>query len=498
MYWLLGSGVVLNNEIPYKSLLMHGFFVDENGEKMSKSLGNFVPLEEILDKYGADTFRMWCLSSTVWDDLKFNWDEIKEANRALSILSNLESFMQRFYVAPEKEEKEIGRRSEKESDDEKKNAGAKARDEKETKYGIEDLWLLSRLNTLIEECTRHFDEYETHMVARKCRQFIVEDLSRFYLKVAKKRIAAGENPETVSKVLFVVLFDVLRLMTPITPFIAESFYQEFYAKHKEKESISLFSWPRFEPKYVDPLLENQMEIVNEMVTALSNARQSAKIKLRWPVEEVIVVTKSTDAAAAARRLSGTIKILANVKNVKVEEKIASTLTLKPVHSKLGPVFKKDAKKAADAIEKADPVKLKKELEGEKKKAKVEEFEITPEMVAFDEVTEGYAGAQFSAGTAYVKTAINEALLSEAMAREVSRRIQMMRKEMGLVEKDLIEVNVSCEKELLALIEKREGEIASEVKAGKLKVSEKPMEIKQAHEKDWEIEEYTVKIRIKKI
>ncbi|PIN83605.1 isoleucine--tRNA ligase, partial [Candidatus Micrarchaeota archaeon CG11_big_fil_rev_8_21_14_0_20_47_5] len=96
-YSLLGSGLVLKDCIPYSNLVMHGFFVDEKGEKMSKSVGNFVPLEEIMKKNGSDAFRLWCLSSTIWDDLRFNWDEIREASVALGILYNLGAYLQRFY-----------------------------------------------------------------------------------------------------------------------------------------------------------------------------------------------------------------------------------------------------------------------------------------------------------------------------------------------------------------------------------------------------------------
>ena len=76
---------------------MHGFFVDEKGEKMSKSVGNFVPLEQILDKYGADSFRLWGVSNTVWEELKFSWDEMKKATADINIVLNMVSFLERFY-----------------------------------------------------------------------------------------------------------------------------------------------------------------------------------------------------------------------------------------------------------------------------------------------------------------------------------------------------------------------------------------------------------------
>ncbi|MBU0586210.1 isoleucine--tRNA ligase [Candidatus Micrarchaeota archaeon] len=96
-YSLLGSGLLRYDHISYKKLLMHGFFVDEKGEKMSKSLGNFVPIEKILEDYGADSFRLWGASNTVWEELKFNWNELKEAHSDLDIVVNMQVFLERFY-----------------------------------------------------------------------------------------------------------------------------------------------------------------------------------------------------------------------------------------------------------------------------------------------------------------------------------------------------------------------------------------------------------------
>ncbi|MBN2477723.1 isoleucine--tRNA ligase, partial [Candidatus Micrarchaeota archaeon] len=122
-YSLLGSGIVRYDKCPYKRLMMHGFFVDEKGEKMSKSLGNFVPLEEILEKYGADSFRLWGLNNAVWEELKFNWTELKEAHGDLMVLYNMYVFLERFIEKKPKKPKKIEK---------------------------EDEWMLSRLNRTLK------------------------------------------------------------------------------------------------------------------------------------------------------------------------------------------------------------------------------------------------------------------------------------------------------------------------------------------------------------
>ncbi len=476
-YSLLGSGLVLNDEIPYKNLLMHGHFVDEKGEKMSKSLGNFVPLEEIVDKYGADAFRLWSLSSTIWDDLKFNWDDVKEAGKCISILWNLHVLALKFADF---------------------DAGRKV------DYELEDEWLLLKLNELVDEATKNFDEYEVHSAVRAIREFVVEDLSRFYVKLAKKRIADGRNADGARSAISKSLFAVVRLLAPITPFIAEEIYQRAYRKKYDEASVSLLGWPASEKRTVDPMLKMEMSVVQEIVRALANARQKADVKLRWPLEEAVLVLKkgekTGEVETAVEKLSYIIEWSANVKKIKIAVGMQKKIEARPVFGALGPAFKKDANKIGEAIKK---------LDGEKAKAKMErnnvieievegtKFPITKEMVEFVEKDiEGYARAEFPDGEVYLNTKISDALYSEAMAREVARRAQMMRKEMGLVESDTIRLNVVAGKKFLAILHGMSETIKRETKAKELTLSEKASF--EGKKKSWDIEGEKVELVIAKL
>ena len=463
-YSLLGSGVVLNEKVPYKALLMHGHFVDEKGEKMSKSLGNFVSLEEMQGKYGRDAFRLWSLSSTIWDDVKFNWDDLREASKALSIIWNLGLFMDKFYCEP-----------------------------KNPVYEPEDRWLVSRTNSLIRECEKSYSEYRVHEAVRACREFIVEDLSRFYLKVAKKRIVEEKNQGGAMKALYDAMLTALKLLNPAAPFISEKLYQDIFRKREGAESISLSEWPTAGTGEIDSLLERQMTLAREAISAAANARQSADIKLRWPLEELVVVTQSTEAREAIESLSKIIQESSNVKRIRIEQEIEKNAKAKPVISKLGPAFKKDAKEAQELIAslKGDQIKEllssgKLELKGSRK------FSITPEMVqVIEEPPPGYALSPFSVGSVYVKTDVNPALYEEAMAREVCRRIQIMRKELDLVEKDKVKVNVIADPDFLKLLMNRKEEMARSVNASEVILSDTPK--MSGAPQEWEIESETVKI-----
>ncbi|MBI4399710.1 isoleucine--tRNA ligase, partial [Candidatus Micrarchaeota archaeon] len=404
-YSLLGSGIVHKGEIPYKSLLMHGFFVDEKGEKMSKSVGNFVPLEEILSKYGADTFRFWSMGSTIWEDLKFNWLELKEASRVLAIYWNLSIFLERFYQKSEN-----------------------------VKYEIEDYWLLSKLNSLVKFSTEKFDEYSLHEATRRYKDFIVEDLSRFYLKILKKRVNDNNNPEGALSALYTTLFTLLKLTSPITPFISESIYQKFFRKFENVESISMFEWPSTNLKLINPMLEKEVDTTDSIVAICANIRQAKNVKLRWPLEEVVIATNAAEVTSAVNNLANVLKTMCNVKNVRVTEKF--------------------------------------------------------------QANEDYGSNEFPTGTIYLKTKINQELYMEAMRREVARRVQIMRKEMNLVEKDLITVNIISKSELASIIEKEKNELMKDVNAKDIIISKEPK--LEGTKKEWDIEDEKIEIIVKKI
>ena len=468
-YSMLGSGVVLNNEIPYKTLLMHGFFVDEKGEKMSKSVGNFVPLEEVVDKYGADTFRLWCLTNTVWDDLRFNWNEVKEAHRALGTIYNMSVFLSRFYTANTKP----------------------ALPEKGS-LSPEDRWMLSRLSEVTQECTEAFEGYTPHAAAKALRTFLLEDVSRFYMKLAKEKIDSEGAGCASMAILYHVIFDSLRMLSPITPFISESVYRGFYRKFEHKESISLFLWPASDKSAYDALLERRFEIAREISAAAANARQKASLPLRWPLEDIGVVSDSTEVLSSVEHLSGLIESLSNVKSVRIVKQPKTKTEITVNKSKIGAAFKKETAAAVVALENENKELLVAWLSSEEKEHKIGDMSFTREMASATESSEGFSIAAFESGKVFLKTEVKKELYEEAMVREVARRIQMMRKERKLVEADRISLHMHTEsRDLAAIIKKHADAICAQVNAETLSFA------KRAQGKEWEIDESIVEISFEK-
>lgn len=378
-YSLLGSGLVRYGSCPYKRLLMHGFFVDEKGEKMSKSLGNFIPLEQILEKYGADSFRLWGASNTIWEELKFNWEELKKANSDLNIMANMVIFLERFYP--------------------KKPVPS------DIKLEPEDEWLLSRLNTTLKLYRASFEKYELNQASKAIRNFITEDLSRFYMKVAKDRIGRSVNAEAALSVIYISVLSSLKMLSTMAPFLSEHLYLLFFKKFEKKESINLMSLGTVDESKINLLYESQVEVLKTVTTAALNARQTAKIKLRWPVRTLYISTKSHKITDAVNAFSNMIKIIVNVKEISV--------------------------------------------------------------ISEDPGVES-AKQEFENGIACIPTKIDEELFEEGVVNEVKRRVQNFRKQLKLIEKDKIEVYLTGEDELVGIVTKRKDTLLKEVNAAAIK------------------------------
>ncbi|MCX8174917.1 MAG: isoleucine--tRNA ligase [Candidatus Micrarchaeota archaeon] len=470
-YSLLGSGVVLNGEIPYKALLMHGFFVDEKGEKMSKSLGNFVPLEETVEKYGADSFRLWSLSNPVWDDLRFNWSELKEAHRAVGTIYNLGVFLSRFYPEARKPTLE----------------GAE--------LAVEDRWILSRLCATIETCTEGYEGYKPHIAAKAVREFLIEDISRFYMKLAKKRIDEQGASCSAMAVLYHAIFEALRLLTPVAPFISEYIYQSFYRKYEGRQSISLFPWPSADKKARDTLLESRFAIARSTVAAIASCRQKAAIPLRWPLEEARVGSDSTEVLSALEHLSSIVEELSNVRKVRIGNLPRSSIKVSINKSKVGAAFKGDSPQAIAAIEAVPAEEIEKWLSGKKADFLAGgKYLIRQEMVSVEEKAEGFAVERFEGGKVYLKTEIKRELYEEAMVREVARRVQLMRKEKRLVESDKIALHIeTSDKELSGILKRHQQSLASQVNASAVAFTPH----RASFAKEWEIGDSKVLLSIEK-
>jgi len=456
-YSQLGASLICFDRAPYKTVLMHGFTLDEQGRKMSKSLGNVVEPEEVIGQIGVDCFRLYVLSSAVWEDLKFSWEEARNVLRNINILWNTIRFAYTYMSI------------------DRFRAG------KDAELSLEDRWILSRLERFNEEVVSAMEKYQLHRVVKAFFEFVIEDFSRWYIPLIRARVweeAESKRKLSAYETMFRVIDKTIRIIAPFAPVIAEWFYQNFIKSFRDgKESIFLEDYPRADRSLIDSELEEKMNLARAIVEASNSARSKARIKLRWPLKELIVETN-------IKGLEGIAEIIAkqsNVKEVKFTEKFPKELIIKPDFKKIGPILKGKAKEFAEYVSKLKELPDEIEFEGAK---------IPKDFLIIEErVPEGYEVAEFPNGRVYINTKLDENLLREAYAREIVRRIQQMRKEMNLNVEEFIVSFVEIDPKLL---EGWTEYIKNETRSKDLK-----FDGAEGYVREWEIEELKVRIGIKR-
>ncbi|MFW9935141.1 MAG: isoleucine--tRNA ligase [Candidatus Thorarchaeota archaeon] len=294
---LFNSTMLVSDREPYRNVYMHGFTTDEHGRPMSKSKGVGVLPDEIVEKVGAETLRIYSIKSTSpGEDMHFLWKDVEDTRRSLSILWNVYVFATTFMKAA--------------------NYDPKKHKFEPTRFQDEDRWILSQLNQLIEQVSERLDNYELPYVPRLMEDFIVRDLSRWYIKLIRPRtwISSKDKTKTAAfTTLYHVLRTLLRVLAPVLPFLTEKMYQTLVRSVEPDAPISvhMLSWPSSDSKLIDPELSQEMEWVSEIVETTQYIRQEEGIKLRWPCQRLIIVPSKKEF-----QLDHFSEVVANQTNVK--------------------------------------------------------------------------------------------------------------------------------------------------------------------------------------
>jgi len=429
---------------PFNNIIMHGMVLDNKGNKMSKSLGNVIAPSDVVEKFSRDVLRYYLLSNTPESDFYFDWEAVKSVQKFFIILFNSVNFMKSY--AP---------------------AGMKANQKFDAKnLATIDKWMLSRANTLIEECEKHNKNYVGFKSMAAIQDFIVNDFSRTYIKLTRERTSPnyeGKDKETAFAVMDYVLHRTILLIAPAAPFSAEKIYR-MLGKSEGKESVHLCDFPKSDKKLVDADLERDMKISLDVVESINSIRQEKNLRLRWPLKKA-TISGEKPVVSAVTRLGDVVKELANVKNIAFGE-VSLEIDVKPNYKVFGPAFGKDAKAVSDLLAKADARKVKEDAK--KGKIKLGAFELTPEMLIIREkVTENLAGQTFTGGAVYLDTERDDEIIQESLVRELVRHVQIMRKDASLNVKEKIKLYLDGDVALLSkwksVIEK---DTTSEVVIGK--------------------------------
>lgn len=488
------ASMIAFDDLPYREALMHGFTLDEKGRKMSKSLGNVVEPSEIIEKYGADVLRFYMLhTSPIWEDLRFSWDEIEVADRLVKVLWNSFVFATTYMSL----------------DDFDPTQTDKGKIEKYLL--IEDEWLISRIYETIEDVTEHLENRNFHKATRSLESFILEDLSRWYIQLVRRRTwIEKEDPrkEAAYHTLYKVFDLLLRISAPLLPHVTEEMYRKmiFAAEASRPESVHQLSWPEVKKEKIDEQLEKDMKIVQKFVEAGSKARQRKELKRRWPVEKVIIKADDEETKDSAQRLE---KILLNQLNCKKVE----VMTEEEFSEKIDLVCKVDIESLEDQFEELAPEiekiiknmnldQIRRQVESQGflgLTVKGEKIKVGLNNLSLDELPEGLVSAESPYGDVVIDTTVTEELKSERLARDVVRRLQKMRKEMDLEMEERVDVSIGVEnEESERYLRDQEGYIKQEVRIRNIEIGGLKEVPKRAYEKEWSINGQEFNLSIERI
>jgi isoleucyl-tRNA synthetase len=286
---------------------MHGFVLDDKGREMHKSHGNFVTSQEVVQKFGRDPFRYYALQSTIWEDLKFSWDAVKQYSGDLDTFWNTYVFAATYMNL------------------DKFSPAQWPLAKLQRSLRPEDKWLISRTQQTIRDVTKAMDEYKVHEAIRKLKSFLIDDLSHTYIRYIRRRTWIEKRTHdklAAYATLYLALKSALVMIAPIAPFLSESIYQHMFksAEPKHPETIHLLNWPSYDEKRIDAKLDAEMIAVQAITSATALARGGKSIKQRQPVSQVVVATDSKTVRNALKTFATLLTDQANAKTIKTTSK----------------------------------------------------------------------------------------------------------------------------------------------------------------------------------
>ena len=449
-YSLLAVATLLSREAPYRNVVCLGLILDEDGQKMSKSKGNAVEPWQVLDTYGADAFRWYFFTSKQpWDGYRFSVETIGEGVRLF--LKQLWSTYYFYTLYAHASQEQLN--------------GAPNVDAALSGADADlDRWALSRTAATTEVVSERLDAYDATTAGRAIAD-LVDELSNWYVRRSRRRFWDGDAAAFAT--LRTCLLTVSKLLAPFCPFIADEIYDNLDG---ELASVHLCDFPtaaELPPR--DEALEQAMALARETVRLGLGARGQAKIKVRQPLSEAVVVADGREREAI-ERLSDVVREELNVREVHFVAAAddLGSYEVKPNYRSLGPLFGSDMPLAADAIAALDPAHVASAVRngGQVGIAVAgREHTLTEEDVLLSmRAPDGYSVEREGAHAVALDLTIDEDLRREGRAREIVHAVQNARKTAGLQVEDRVELLLDGDLALMEAVQAHHDYIAGETLA----------------------------------
>lgn len=467
-----------NGGVSFKNVISNGLVLDKNGNKMSKSKGNVVNPFDTLAKYGPDVVRWYMMENAPpWDNLKFDFDGIIETQRRFfGTLINTYSFFVLYA-----------------------NIDGFVKDEMNNvpfdKLAPLDKWIITKEQSLIEEVTAAYNDYEPTKAARAIQEFVNDHLSNWYVRLNRKRFwqptstkSAGErshlseDKRAAYETLFECLMVTAQLMAPIAPFFSEWLYKNLTDNIRQRarqfntplqvESIHHSLLIKAEARRKDEELERSMDYAQRICSLVHSIRKNSKIKVRTPLQKVLLPVLDEKFAQRVKSVEAIIKAEVNVKEVQYIDDASGLLVkkVKPNFAKLGKQYGAKMKEVSAVIN----AFTQEEIQAIEKKGALSKggFDLVLEDVLISsEDIPGWSVASESGLTVALDITLTDELKREGIARDFVNRIQNLRKDMGLEVLDKISIEVEKDGEAVSALLEHKDYIRTETQALSLEVKD---------------------------
>ncbi|MHB1908754.1 MAG: isoleucine--tRNA ligase [Nitrososphaerales archaeon] len=431
-YTLLIENVILRRKgiAPYASFLFQGHVLDEKGQKMSKSKGNYIPAKVLLSEQSVDLVRLYLSwKGSPIDSVNFGMKEL--STRPYQILNTL-YHMHLFYL----QNSTFDQFSLNEKEANKKLDAVKDNLRKQ------DRWILSRLGFLIDFSTEAYATARYHDAARAIEQFLIEDLSQGYVPIVRSEMwqesdEGKKRRSTIYAVLGYCLLKCNLVLHPISPYVTDYLARAAF----DVPALTLEDWPSSSPSFRNQELEVEFDLLSKLVSLTNAARMKAKTKRRWPLRNAFYLV-SKDSKEAVLSNKDLLLEQTNLKSMSLSDDPASTpikLSAKLNRETVAPVAKEKLSQIERNFAQTDPLKVYNDL-AEKGRFKIDDFDLRAQDIQFDFFS---ADPNYSVSTNYgmvvaLDVSRDEELISEGLLRDVARNLQAMRKEKQFSPTDLLE------------------------------------------------------------
>jgi isoleucyl-tRNA synthetase len=460
-YTLHVLGVMLFDNVAYKTVVSNGLVLDKNGNKMSKRLGNVVDPFKTIDENSADATRWYLITNaSPWDSMKFDLAGIKEVQRKFfgtlyntyqffALYANVDGFTFKERYIPVHQRPEI------------------------------DRWILSELHSLVHNVTTYMDEYEPTQAGRAIEYFLDEQLSNWYVRLCRRRFWKGDyNEDKIAayQTLYECLETTSFLIAPISPFFADWLYQNLNSvtKRYEAQSVHLAEFPQIDDSVIDKSLEERMQLAQDVSSLVLSLRKKENIKVRQPLQKLLIPVLSKHMQQQLQAVEDLVKNEVNVKEVQylvdtegfIKKKVKANF--KTLGARMGAKMKAVAAAIAQ-MGQADITELENNktfnlnIDNEQVAIGIADVEIIAEDIP------GWSVANKDNLTVALDITVTPGLQDEGNAREIVNRIQKIRKETGLELTDRIAVKIEEYETLKSAIINFSDYICTEILADNIEI-----------------------------